>query len=79
MNIETQRKNIVHRILDTENTSLLAKIEELLDEEVFTFKTDGTALTKKEYQIHIAKVLQASEEGEIVYSTAEAKAKIKRK
>ena len=31
MNIETQRKNIVHRILDTENTSLLAKIEELLD------------------------------------------------
>lgn len=79
MNIETQRKNIVHRILDIENTSLLAKIEKLLDEEVFTYKTDGTALTKKEYQIHIAKVLQASEEGEIGYSTAEAKDKIKRK
>ena len=29
MNVETQRKNIVHRILDIDNSQLLTKIEEL--------------------------------------------------
>ena len=59
MDIETKRKNIVHRILDVENTLLLSKIENLLDEEAFLYKTDGTSLTKKEYQIHISKILKA--------------------
>ena len=29
MNVETQRKNIVHRILDVQNSKLLSQIEEL--------------------------------------------------
>lgn len=79
MDIETQRKNIVHRILDVENTLLLSKIENLLDEEAFIYKTDGTSLTKKEYQVHVSKIIQASEDGEKGYSTEEAKAKIKKR
>lgn len=79
MNIETQRKNIVHRILDIENTNLLSSIEKLLDEEVFTYKTDGTTLTKKEYQEHVSKILLASEDVENGYLTEDAKAKIKKK
>ena len=79
MDIETKRKNIVHRILDVENTLLLSKIENLLDEEAFLYKTDGTSLTKKEYQIHISKILKASEGGEKGYSTEEAKGKIIKK
>jgi len=79
MNSETQRKNIVHRILDLENTQLLSKIEKLLDEEVFTYKTDGTPLNTKEYQKHISKILKASEEPGNGYSTENAKAKVKKK
>ncbi len=79
MDIETKRKNIVHRILDVENTLLLSKIENLLDEEAFLYKTDGTSLTKKEYQIHISKILKASEDGEKSYCTEEARGKIIKK
>ena len=35
MSVETQRKNIVHRILDIDNSQLLSKIEELLNNEVY--------------------------------------------
>jgi hypothetical protein len=79
MNIETQRKNIVHRILDVENTNLLSNIEKLLDEEVFTYKANGAPLTKNEYQEHISKILHASEDTENGYLTEDAKAKIKKK
>lgn len=37
MKIETQRKNIVHRILEVQNAQLLNKIEKLLDNETYTF------------------------------------------
>jgi hypothetical protein len=50
-----------------------------LDEEVFMCKTDGTSLTKKEYQIHISTILHASEDGEKRYSTEESRNKIQKK
>jgi len=79
MTIETQRKNIVHRILDIDNPFLLSKIENLLDEEIFTFKVDGSPLTKKEYETHITSILKASEEGEKNYSTKEVRKNILKK
>jgi hypothetical protein len=50
-----------------------------LDEEVFIYKTDGTSLTKKEYQIHISMILHTSKDGEKGYSTEEARCKIQKK
>lgn len=73
MNLEIQRKNIVHRILEVENPKLLNKIEELLDQDIFAFKTDGTGLSRKEYETHISKILKASEETENTYATEIAK------
>jgi hypothetical protein len=39
MNVETQRRNIVHRILDIENFQLLNQIEALLNHNIYTFTT----------------------------------------
>lgn len=79
MNLATQRNNIVHRILDVSDLKLLNKIEELLDNEVFTYTTSGNALSVKEYKNHLDKMMIASDSGSVGYSTEEAKNKLKRK
>jgi len=48
MKIEIQRKNIVHRILEVQNSKLLNKIEELLDTETCSYRAEGKLLLKKE-------------------------------
>ena len=55
MNVETQRKNIVHRILDVSNLQLLSKIEALLDSEVYAYGTSGKPLSVQEYKNHLTK------------------------
>ncbi|MFZ4105167.1 hypothetical protein [Flavobacterium sp.] len=79
MNVETQRKNIVHRILDVQNSKLLTQIEELLDGEIYTYSTSGKPFTVKEYKNHLDKIMIASDSGETGYTTEEAKNKIIRK
>lgn len=79
MNLDTQRNNIVHRILDVSDLKLLNQIEELLDQDVFTFTTSGKPLSVKEYKGHMDKIMIASDAGAIGYSTSDAKSKIKRK
>lgn len=79
MNVETQRKNIVHRILDVQNSKLLSQIEELLDSEIYTYSTSGKPFTVKEYKNHLDEIMIASDSGEMGYTTEEAKNKIIRK
>ena len=79
MNLATQRTNIVHRILDISDLKLLNKIEELLDNDVFTYTTSGKPLSVKEYKNHLDKIMIASDSGAVGYSAAEAKNKLKRK
>ena len=79
MNLATQRNNIVHRILDISDLKLLNKIEELLDNDVFTYTTSGKPLSVKEYKNHLDKIMIASDSGAVGYSAAEAKNKLKRK
>lgn len=79
MTVETQRNNIVHRILDVQNVQLLSKIEDLLDNDVFLYKTNGIPLSINEYKNHLTKIMIASDSGEIGYTTQEAKSKIIRK
>ena len=79
MNLVTQRNNIVHRVLDITDLKLLKEIEELLNNNVFTYTTSGKALSVKEYKNHLDKILIASDSGAIGYSTIEAKNKIIRK
>ena len=79
MNLTTQRNNIVHRILDISDLKLLNKIEELLDNDVFTYTTSGKPLSVKEYKNHLDKIMIASDSGAVGYSTVEAKNKLKRK
>ncbi|GEC79092.1 hypothetical protein [Flavobacterium aquatile] len=79
MNVESQRKNIVHRILEIENSKLLSQIEELLDNDVYTYTTSGKALSVKEYREHLDHIIVASDSGEKGYSTNEARNKISRK
>ncbi len=79
MNLEAQRKNIVHRILEIENSKLLSQIEELLDNDVYTYTTSGKSLSVKEYKEHLDEIIVASDSGENGYSTNEARNKISRK
>lgn len=79
MNLTIQRNNIVHRILDISDEKLLNQIEELLDQDVFTYTTSGKQLSVKEYKNHLEKIMIASDSGGVGYSTAEAKSKLKRK
>lgn len=79
MNVEAQRKNIVHRILEIENSKLLSQIEELLDNDVYTYTTSGKSLSVKEYKEHLDEIIVASDSGEKGYSTNEARNKISRK
>ncbi|WP_396193090.1 hypothetical protein [Flavobacterium sp.] len=79
MNVEAQRKNIVHRILEIENSKLLSQIEELLDNDVYTYTTSGKSLSVKEYKEHLDEIIVASDSGENGYSTNEARNKISRK
>ena len=79
MNIEAQRRNIVHRILDTENVQLLNQIEDLLNNDIYAYSTDGKALTVNEYENHLNEIMKLSDAGEIGYSTDEARKKIIKK
>jgi len=79
MNAETQRKNIVHRILDVQDLNLLNQIEALLDNDIYSYTTSGKTLTVKEYKNHLDEIMIASDSGKIGYSTEEAKNKIQRK
>ena len=79
MNLETQRKNIVHRILDIENEQLLCQIEELLNKNVFTFTTSGKPLSAEAYKNHLTEIMNVSDAGEIGYTTDDARKKISRK
>ncbi len=79
MSVETQRNNIVHRILDVQNSQLLNKIEALLDDDVFIYTTAGKSLSVKEYRAHLSKIMLVSDSREIGYSTQDAKNKITKK
>jgi|GEM_PF-1938046 len=79
MKIVTQRKNIVHRILEVQNAQLLNKIEELLDNETYNFMACGKPLSKKEYTNHLTEIMIASDAGERGYDTKSAREKIVRR
>ena len=79
MNVETQRRNIVHRILDLSNTKVLNSIEALLDNEVYAYSTSGNSLSVKEFKNHLNQIMTASDSEEKGFTTAEAKGKIIRK
>lgn len=76
MKIETQRKNIVHRILEVQNAQLLNRIEELLDNETYTYTASGKPLSKKQYTNHLTQIMIASDAGERGYDTKSAREKI---
>ena len=59
MNIETQRKNIVHRILDIENQQLLNQIEDLISNEVYTYTASGKPLSASDYKNHLTTILNS--------------------
>jgi hypothetical protein len=79
MNVETQRKNIVHRILEVQNSKLLTEIETLLNNDIYTYSTSGKPLSVKEYKEHLDQIMIVSDAGEKGYSTQEAKNKIIKK
>ncbi|MES2241033.1 MAG: hypothetical protein V4497_12320 [Bacteroidota bacterium] len=79
MNVEAQRRNIVHRILDIENVQLLNQIEDLLNNDIYTYTTSGKPLTTKEYENHLTGIMKLSDAGEKGYSTEEARNKIIKK
>ncbi|MGG7036564.1 MAG: hypothetical protein ACI7YS_15415, partial [Flavobacterium sp.] len=73
MNVEIQRKNIVHRILEVQDSKLLNQIEALLDSDIYAYSTSGKPLTAKEYKEHLDQIMIASDAGAKGYSTEEAK------
>ena len=79
MNVESQRRNIVHRILDIENVQLLDKIEDLLNNDIYTYSTSGEPLTMNGYKNHLSEIMKLSDAGEAGYSSEEARKKIIKK
>ncbi len=79
MNVESQRRNIVHRILDTDNVQLLNQIESLLNDTIYAYSTAGTAFTVNEYKNHLNEIMKLSDAGESGYTTEQAKKKIIKK
>ena len=79
MNVEIQRRNIVHRILDIENFQLLNQIEELLNHDIYTYTTSGKPLSASDYKNHLTEIMKVSDAGEVGFTTKEAKEKINRK
>ena len=79
MNVEIQRINIVHRILDIENAQLLDKIEELLNNAIYAYSTSGESLTTNQYKSHLIEIMKLSDAGEFGYSSEEARKKIIKK
>jgi hypothetical protein len=79
MNVEIQRKNIVHRILEVQNSKLLTEIETLLNNDIYTYSTSGKPLSVKEYQEHLDQIMIDSDAGKKGYTTQEAKNKIIKK
>ena len=79
MNVETQRKNIVHRILDLNNTDLLNSIEVLLDNEPYVYSTSGNPISCNEFKFHLNKIINKSDSGEKGHATIDAKNIILRK
>lgn len=79
MNVETQRKNIVHRILDIENAQLLNQIEELLNNDIYAYTTSGKSLSAVAYKNHLTEIMKVSDAGDIGYTTEEGRKKIIRK
>lgn len=78
MNIEAQRKSIIHRILDVKNEELLTKIDELLNADGYIYSVQGDFLTQAEFKNQVLDILQVSEDGE-VYTTEEVRKKILKK
>lgn len=78
MNIETHRKNIIHRILDIENENILNKIDALLDEEGYVYTVSGKSLSAKEYKEEITSILKVSEPN-TAFTSQEIKNKIFKK
>lgn len=79
MNVEIQRRNIVHRILDIENVQLLNKIEDLLNNDIYAYSTSGESLTINQYKSHLSEIMNLSDAGEAGYSSEEARKKIIKK
>ena len=76
MNVEIQRRNIVHRILDIENVQLLNKIEDLINNDIYAYSTSGEFLTTNQYKSHLNEIMKLSDAGEAGYSSEEARKKI---
>lgn len=70
MNIETHRKNIIHRILDIQNEEILDKIDQLLNDEVHIYDVNGKSLSVSEYKQEIESILKVSDENEVYSSEA---------
>ena len=79
MNVETQRKNIVHRILEVQNSKLLTEIETLLNNDIYTYSTSGKPLSVREYKEHLDQIMIDSDASKKGYTTQEAKNKIIKK
>lgn len=70
MNIETHRKNIIHRILDIQNEEILDKIDQLLNDEGYIYDVNGKSLSVSEYKQEIESILKVSDENEVYSSEA---------
>jgi hypothetical protein len=78
MNIETQRKSIIHRILDVQNEVVLNKIDQLLNQEGYVYNVSGKMLSVSDYKQEIEAILKVSEEND-VYNSEEIRNKIFKK
>jgi len=53
MNIQSLKLSLLQRLMNVQEEAVLKKIEEVLEDDIVAFTTNGRALTRKEYSKEI--------------------------
>ena len=77
MNIEAHKNQLIKKLIEVQDETLLDKIEAILNNDLIIGQTiNGDSLTKSQYIAHIESISQSVEDGAETYTSEEVRAYI---
>ncbi|MGO4821437.1 MULTISPECIES: hypothetical protein [unclassified Flavobacterium] len=77
MNIEAHKNQLIKKLIEVQDETLLDKIEAILNNDLIIGQTiDGDSLTKSQYIAHIESISQSVADGAETYTSEEVRASI---
>ena len=77
MNIEAHKNQLIKKLIDVQDETLLDKIDAILNSEFIAAQTiDGESLTKSQYIAHIESISQSVADGAETYTSEQVRASI---